>query len=88
MSKDPSKLLSKGGQIKITKSWAKSILTRMGFRKRKGTNAGKVSVSHFEEVKENFLADITAEVIMNDIPDSLIINWDQTPIHIIPLGIG
>lgn len=23
---------------------------------------------------------------MNDIPDELIVNWDQTPIHIIPTG--
>ena len=86
LSKDPSKLSSNGGQIAITKSWAKSILGRMGFRKRKGTNAGKISVSHFEEVKEYFLADITAEVLMNDIPDELIINWDQTPLHIVPTG--
>ena len=58
----------------------------MGYRKRKGTNAGKISVSHFKEVKEHFLADIRAEVLMNDIPDELIINWDQTPLHIILTG--
>ena len=86
LSKDPSKLSSNGGEIVITKSWAKSILRRMGYRKRKGTNAKKISVSHFEEVKEHFLADIKAEVLMNDIPDELIIKWDQTPLHIIPTG--
>ena len=46
LSKDPSKLGSNGGQIVITKAWAKSILGRMGYRKRKGTNAGKISVAH------------------------------------------
>ena len=86
LSKDPSKLGSNGGQIVITKAWAKSILGRMGYRKRKGTNAGKISLTHFEEVKEYFLADIKAEVLMNDIPDELIINWDQNPLHIIPTG--
>lgn len=86
LSKDPSKLGSNGGQIVITKAWAKSILGRMGYRKRKGTNAGKISVAHFEEVKEYFLADIKAEVLMNDIRDELIINWDQTPLHILPTG--
>ena len=32
------------------------------------------------------MADITAEVMMNEIPDALIVNWDQTPLHIVPTG--
>ena len=71
---------------RITNGWAKSILKRMGFSKRKGTNAGKITVAHFEEVKECFMADIQAEVIMNEIPDDLTVNWDQTPLHIVPTG--
>lgn len=51
LSKDPLKLHSNGGQVELTKAWAKSVLGRMGYRKRKGTNAGKISVAHFEEVK-------------------------------------
>ena len=58
----------------------------MGYCKRKGTNDGKIFVSHFEEVKGHFLADIRAEVLMNDILDKLIINWDRTPLQIIPTG--
>ena len=46
----------------------------MGYVKRKGSKAGKVTVTHFEEAKEIFLADIVAEVIMNDIPSQLIFN--------------
>ena len=71
---------------RITKGWAKSILKRMGFSKRKDTNAGKITVAHFEEVKECFMADIQAEVMMKEIPDDLIVNWDQTPLHIVPTG--
>ena len=40
----------------------------------------------FQELKEVFLADIVAEVIMNDIPDELTFNWDQTGLSIIPTG--
>ena len=40
----------------------------------------------FQELKEVFLVDIVAEVIMNDIPDELIFNWDQTGLSIIPTG--
>ena len=32
------------------------------------------------------MADIKAEVLINDIPNELIINWDQTPLHIVPTG--
>ena len=83
-ARDPVKLHAT--EHMITKGWAKSILKRMGFSKRKGTNAGKVTVAHFEQVKECFMADITAEVMMKEIPDGLIVNWDQTPLHIVPTG--
>ena len=49
-------------------------------------NAGKVTVAHFEEVQEEFLADIKAEVLMNDVPPSLIFNWDLTSIKFVPSG--
>ena len=46
----------------------------MNYVKRKCSNAGKVSLPDFEAIQEVFLADICAEVLMNDIPDQLIIN--------------
>ena len=85
-AKDASKLSSHGGHIHVTKTWAKSLLGRMGYVKRKGSNAGKVSMLHFEEIKEAFLADVTAEVVMNDVPDDLVFNWDQTVLHLVPTG--
>ena len=47
--------------------------------------AGKVTVAQFKEV-DVFMADIQAEVLMNDIHLQLIFNWDQTPIHYVPTG--
>ena len=58
----------------------------MGYVKRKGSNAGKITLAQFQEVKEVFLADIQAEVLMNDIPPELTFNWDQTPVHYVPTG--
>ena len=81
---DPVKLCAT--EHKITKGWAKSIMKRMGLSKRKATNAGKITVGHFEEVKECFLAYIKAEVMINEIPDDVIVNWDQTPLRIVPTG--
>ena len=84
--RDVSKLSSHGGHIKITKSWAKSLLNRMGFVKRKCSISGKISLARFDESKDIFLADVAAEVLFNDIPGSLIINWDQTGLSIAPIG--
>ena len=85
-AKNPSFLAKHGGHITITKGWVKSLFSRMGFVKRKGSNAGKVTVAQFNEVQEVFLADIRAEVLMNDIHPQLIFNWDQTPIYYVPTG--
>ena len=85
-ARDISKLVSHGGHIEITKTWARSLLTRMGFVKRKCSTSGKIPLTQFERVKEVFLADIAAEVVMKDIPKDLIINWDQTGLSIIPTG--
>ena len=63
-----------------------SLLGQMGYVKRKCSNAGKVSVTHLKTIQEVFLADITAQVIMNDIPDELIFNWDQTALPLVPTG--
>ena len=58
----------------------------MGFVKRKCSTSGKISVTRFDELKEIFLADVAAAVLINDIPESLIINWDQTGLSIVPTG--
>ena len=86
ISHDQGLLVKHGGYILITKSWARSILTSMGYVKRKCSNAGKVSVPHFDELKADFLADIQSEVVMNEIPPDLIINWDQTALQFVPAG--
>ena len=43
-----------GGHINITKSWARSILDRMGYVKRKCSTAEKTTISEFDEIKECF----------------------------------
>ena len=58
----------------------------MGFVKRRVTTKAKVSVNVFEEYKVQFLFDAKAIIEMEDIPDSLIINWDHTGIHYVPVG--
>ena len=73
-----------GGPIDITKSWAKSLLTRMGYVKRKACSTAKVESLSFEELKEQFLLDIKVVVEMEDVPADLTMNWDHTGINIVP----
>ena len=75
-----------GGSFAVTKTWAKSLLIKMNFVKRKSSNAGKLLPVEFNLLKKRFLNDISAEVIMNDIPEDLIFNWDQTSIHLVPVS--
>ena len=50
----------------------------MGFVKRKGTKAFKTLPSDFESIKCEFVKKV--EKVVNEffVPDSLVINWDQT----------
>lgn len=73
-----------GGPIKLTKHWAKSLLSRMNFVKRKGTTSAKMEASQFDNLKEQFLLDIKAVVEIEKIPHDLIFNWDHTGINIVP----
>ena len=58
----------------------------MDYVKRMSSNAGKVTIEDFEELKAVFLEDIKAEVLLNDIPIKLVFNWDQTAMQLIPTG--
>ncbi len=53
----------------------------MGFSKRRATSTSKVTPTHLEELKRNYVYSI---VKMEKIPDSFIINWDQMGIKIVP----
>ena len=85
-SKDSNLLASNGGHIALSKHWGKHFLTRMGYVKRRASTKAKVLVQNFEEVKAQFLLDIKVVVEMDDIPFDLVINWDQTGIHYVPVG--
>ena len=63
-----SDLLSKnGGHINLTKEWAKYLLQRMNYVKRCGCSTAKAQC----------LFDIQSLVEKEEIPSSLIINWDH-----------
>ena len=85
-SKDSNLLASNRGHIALTKHWGRHLLSRMGYVKRRASTKAKVTVQNFEEVKAQFLLDIKVIVEMEGIPFDLVINWDQTGIHYVPVG--
>ena len=87
---DRTQLMQHGGYIQITKTWALSLLKRMGFVKCKATTKSTPSMSgeDFERVKAEFLKQVAGMVKLCSIPDSLIIrvNLDQTGLKHVPTG--
>ena len=85
---DRTMLVQHGGHIQITKAWAMSLLQRMGFIKRKVTTKSTPGLSdeQIEAVRRSFLKQVARMVKLCDIPDSLIINLDQTGMKLEPSG--
>ena len=85
---DRTLLVEHGGHIQITKTWALSLLKRMGYVKRKATTKSTPGMSNedFEKMKAGFLNQIANMVQLYQIPDSLIINLDQTGLKLVPAG--
>ena len=77
---------SNGGHITISKDWAKSLLHRMGYVKRRVSTSAKVPPKDFDACKAQFVYDAEVLVDYGDIPDALVINWDHTGIKYIPVG--
>ena len=86
MNKDSNLLACNGGGINLTKYWAKSLLRRMGMVKRRVSSKSKVNVEEFDILKEEFLLNIRNVVSLDEIPPALIVNWDQTAIHYVPVS--
>ena len=66
-------------------SWAKSLFKRMGFRRRMKTT-GKVEIPEGAKKEAEFLYlhKITSLIEKFKIPDSLVLNLDQTPLKYVP----
>uniref|UniRef100_A0A914W0M0 DDE-1 domain-containing protein n=1 Tax=Plectus sambesii TaxID=2011161 RepID=A0A914W0M0_9BILA len=81
---DRSRYRLEGEEILSKRSFSQSLMRRMGFVKRKGTKAAKKLPRNFDELRQNFFIKIGSLVKAHEIPDQLIIIFDQTGISIIP----
>ena len=86
MGHDSNLLKANGGHIACNKNWAKSVLSRLGYVKRRASTKMKVLPQDFEAYKSQFVFDIQSIIELEEIPGDLVINWDHTGIHYVPVG--
>ena len=73
LKRNKSLLPEFGGTLELSREWARSILDRLNFRKRKATKGIKHLPDDFENVKADYLQRLEKTVKKYDIPDDLII---------------
>lgn len=82
---DRSLLSEYGGNIELGRPWAVSLL-RLGYVKRKEAKTHGKLAEDFDLVRERFLERFRSATLDNDVPDELIINFDQTGIDVVPIS--
>ena len=75
-----------GGHVVLTKEWARYLLHRLGYVKRKSNSKAKVTPTDFTQLQSHFLADIRAIVEMEEVPPALVVNWDHTGLKYVPVS--
>ena len=81
LSTKPGLLKENGGSITLTDRWARNTLKSMSMVKLRGTTAKcKIPELLYEETKFTFQRNISTKVREFNIPPSLVINLDQTPL--------
>ena len=72
---DSNLLKENGGHINLTKDWAKYLLHRMNYVKRRGCLTAKVTVENFVQIKTQFLFDIQSLVEIEEIRNPKFLNY-------------
>lgn len=87
MMNSPHLLVQNGGTLKLTESWAKRIRKNLGLTLRKGTTDKRTPSPRFlNETKLQFQHQIWTKVKRFNIPATLVINCDQTPLSYVNAG--
>ena len=81
---DRTRLSECGGPATLSVSWAKSLLKRMNFTKRRASTKCLPPSDDVEEVRKEFLGELMEAVGLHEVPADLIFNWDQTGILLVP----
>ena len=72
---DPPLLEEQGGYLNLERTWARSLLQRMDFVKRKGTKSVKHSPEELDKIKPKFHCRIARQVPMNSLKTGIRLEW-------------
>ena len=81
VKKFDANLLESNGNILCNREWAKGLLNRIAYVKRRANTKSKIAVERFEVLKAQFIFDIG---VITEMEDVLVINWDHTGINYVP----
>ena len=88
-AKDKNLLATNGGSIQLSRTWAVSLMKRVGLRKRKGKDGEYSGIPSIPTTEDLSVIDqISTAVTTNNIPMELIISWEQFDMSLIPDGYG
>jgi len=90
-AKDKNLLSTNGGNIQLSRTWAVSLMKRVGLRKRKEKDGeysghGVPIIPTTEDL--SVIDQISTAVTTNNIPMELIISWEQFDMSLMPDGYG
>ena len=83
----PSLLKDHGGHLNLTRHWCENLMKWIGLTKGKATKASRAlpeNFIQFNQEKQLYLSTIAQLMEDHQIPDSMIIKFDQTGVNIIP----
>ena len=83
---DSNWLWENGGHLELSTHWAKGRLRKIWFSKRRVTTKASLTLVDFEERKSQFVFNDQTIIELEEIPDDLVVNWDQTGIHYVPVS--
>ena len=74
------------GKTKITGTWAKSLLKRMGFvRRAKTSSTVEILKGARKEIEYQYLYQVVNAIEKWDVHPDLVVNFDQTPSKLVPV---
>ena len=79
-------LSSNGGNVSLKKTWAVSLMKRVGLRKSRATKSTGSDVSLSSEGDTSCMGQILNAISTHNIPLELVIGWEQFDLPVIPDG--
>jgi hypothetical protein len=79
-----SLLVETGGHINLSRTWAESLIKRMGWSRRRATKDGRATPHNISELSSKYHEMVSTCVTENKIPLDMVVKFDQTDVNSVP----